>query len=121
MEEARPGPALGREDAVRLHRRAELYLACGFVGATSLEYSAGKDDLVKVDVFDMGSPRGAFGAFSHGRESIGAEVGQGSEYAGGLLTFWKHRYYVSVLGFPETAAPAKIEVVRIGYEKGALI
>lgn len=99
---------------------AELYLAYGFVGATSLEYSDGKDDLVKVDVFDMGSPRGAFGAFAHGRETIAAEVGQGSEYAGGLLTFWKHRYYVSVLGYPETAAKRKA-VYELGKAIAALV
>ncbi len=99
---------------------AELYLAFDFVGATSFEYSAGKDDELKVDVFDMGSPRGAFGAFAHGRESVAAEIGQGSEYAGGLLTFWKHRYYVSVLGFPETPAKRKA-VYELGRAIAALI
>jgi hypothetical protein len=86
---------------------AELYLAFGFVGAVTLEYTAGRDDEIKVDIFDMGSPRGAFGAFAHGRESIAAEVGQGSDYGGGLLTFWKHRWFVSVLGYPETNAKRK--------------
>jgi hypothetical protein len=81
---------------------AELYLAFGFVGAVTFEYAAGKDDKIKVDIFDMGSSRGAFGAFAHGRESMAAEVGQGSEYGGGLLTFWKHRWFISVLGYPET-------------------
>ncbi|HEY3446143.1 MAG TPA: DUF6599 family protein [Myxococcales bacterium] len=99
---------------------AELYLAFDFAGATTFEYSAGKDDEIKVDIFDMGSPRGAFGAFAHGRETIAAEVGQGSEYAGGLLTFWKHRYYVSVLGFPETQAKRKA-VYELGQAIAALI
>lgn len=99
---------------------AELYLAFGFVRATAFEYSAGEDDEIKVDVFDMGSPRGAFGAFAHGRETISTEVGQGSEYAGGLLTFWKHRWYVSVLGFPETAAKRKA-VYELGKAIAALI
>src|SRR5512141_1189010 len=40
---------------------AELYLAFGFHRATTFEYTAGKDDDIKVDIFDMGSPRGAFG------------------------------------------------------------
>jgi hypothetical protein len=86
---------------------AELYLAFGFEGAVTLEYAADKDDEIKVDIFDMGSPRGAFGAFAHGRESIAAEVGQGSEYGGGLLTFWKHRWFISVLGYPETVSKRK--------------
>ena len=86
---------------------AELYLAFDFVAAVTFEYVAGKDDEIKVDIFDMGSARGAFGAFAHGRESIAAEVGQGSDYGGGLLTFW--------------ADPAKIEIVRLGDDKESLI
>jgi hypothetical protein len=95
---------------------AELYLAFDFAGAVTFEYSAGKDDEIKVDIFDMGGARGAFGAFAHGREAIAAEVGQGSEYGGGLLTFWKGRWFVSVLGYPET--PAKRKAV---YELGRAI
>lgn len=86
---------------------AELFLAFDFVGAVAFEYSAGKDDTIKVDIFDMGTPRGAFGLFAHGREAIAAEVGQASDYAGGLLTFWKHRWFVSVQGYPETEAKRK--------------
>ena len=99
---------------------AELYLAFGFQGATTFEYTAGKDDEIKVDIFDMGSPRGAFGVFAHGRESVAAEVGQGSEYGGGLLTFWKHRWFVSVLGYPETEAKRKASY-RIARAIAALI
>jgi hypothetical protein len=99
---------------------AELYLAFGFEGAITLEYAAGKDDEIKVDIFDMGSARGAFGAFAHGRESIAAEVGQGSEYGGGLLTFWKHRWFVSVLGYPETESKRKA-VYQLARAIAALI
>ncbi len=99
---------------------AELYLAFGFQRATTFEYTAGKDDDIKVDIFDMGSPRGAFGVFAHGRESVAAEVGQGSEYGGGLLTFWKHRWFVSVLGYPETEAKRKA-IYRIARTIAALI
>jgi hypothetical protein len=99
---------------------AELYLAFDLVRALSFEYAAGADDEVKVDVFEMADARGAFGAFAHGRESVAAEVGQGSEYAGGLLTFWKDRYYVSILGFPETEARREA-VHELGRAIAALI
>jgi hypothetical protein len=98
---------------------AELYLAFDFVGAVTFEY-AGAGDTIKVDIFDMGSPRGAFGVFAHGRESVSSEVGQGSDYAGGLLTFWKHRWFVSVLGYPETEAKRKA-VHALGRAIAALI
>ncbi|HEY5996251.1 MAG TPA: DUF6599 family protein, partial [Candidatus Deferrimicrobiaceae bacterium] len=48
---------------------SELHLAFDFAGAVTFEYAAGEDDTIKVDIFDMGSPRGAFGAFAHGRET----------------------------------------------------
>jgi hypothetical protein len=87
---------------------AELYLAFGFQQAIAFEYVADKDDEIKVDIFDMGSARGAFGVFAHGRETMAAEVGQGSDYGGGLLTFWKGQWFVSVLGYPETQAKRRV-------------
>jgi hypothetical protein len=99
---------------------AELYLAFDFVKATTFEYSAGKEDLIKVDIFEMQKAWGAFGAFAHGRESIATEVGQGSEYTSGLLTFWKDRWYVSVLGYPETESKRKA-VYEIAGAIAALI
>jgi hypothetical protein len=99
---------------------SELYLAFNFVGAITFEYAAGEDDTIKVDIFDMGSPRGAFGAFAHGRETLAEEVGQGSDYSGGLLTFWKHRWYVSILGYPETEIKRKA-IYELGRSIAALI
>lgn len=99
---------------------AELYLAFGFVGAVTIKYAAGGSNEINVDIFDMGGPRGAFGVFAHGRESIAAEIGQGSEYGGGLLTFWKDRWFVSVMGHPETEAKRKA-VLELGRSIAALI
>jgi hypothetical protein len=94
---------------------SELYLAFDFVGAITFEYAAGEDDTIKVDIFDMGSPRGAFGAFAHGRETLVEEVGQGSDYGGGLLT-----WYVSILGYPETETKRKA-IYELGRSIAALI
>ena len=92
---------------------AELYISYGFQGALALKYVDAAENEIAVDVFDMGSSYDAFGVFAHSRETIASEVGQGSEYAAGLLTFWKDRYYVSILTYPET--PAKKDVVfRLG-------
>lgn len=88
---------------------AELYLSYNFKGALSQRYRAGGADEIAVDVFDMGSSHDAFGVFAHSRETMSSLVGQGAEYAAGLLTFWKDRYYVSILAYPET--PAKKEIV----------
>jgi hypothetical protein len=88
---------------------AELYLSYNFKNALSLKYKDTADNEIVVDIFDMGSAPDAFGVFAHSRETIDDRFGQGCEYAAGLLTFWKDRYYISILAYPET--PAKKEVV----------
>jgi hypothetical protein len=88
---------------------AELYLSYNFKNALSLKYKDSADNEIAVDIFDMATSYDAFGVFAHTRETIETGFGQGSEYAAGLLTFWKDRYYVSILAYPET--PAKKEVV----------
>jgi hypothetical protein len=99
---------------------SELYLAFDFAGAIAFDYAAGEDDTIRVDIFDMGSPRGAFGAFAHGRETLAEEVGQASDYGGGLLTFWKDRWFVSILGYPEPEARRK-GIYELGKSIAALI
>jgi hypothetical protein len=51
---------------------------------------------ITVELFDMGSSRDAFGVFSHSREGEGAGIGQGSEFRGGLLCFWKSRFFICI-------------------------
>ena len=92
---------------------AELYLSYNFKGALAVKYRDASENEIAVDVFDMGSSYDAFGVFAHTRETIAEDFGQGSEYAAGLLTFWKGRFYVSVLAYPETAA-SKNAVTALG-------
>ena len=99
---------------------AELYISYSFEKLTAFRYVKGKDEEIKVDVFDMGNSYNAYGVFSHGRESLSKEIGQDSEYSSGLLNFWKDRYYVALLGYPET--PEKQQVLmKLGREISALI
>jgi hypothetical protein len=90
---------------------AELYISYSFRQLTALNYSQAGGAEIKVDIFDMGHSYNAFGIFAHGRESLQREVGQGSEYAAGLLNFFRDRYYVSLLAYPESQ-----EKKRVVYE-----
>lgn len=92
---------------------AELYISYNFRGALSMKYKDSAENEIAVDIFDMGSSYDAFGVFAHTRETMDTAFGQGSEYAAGLLTFWKDRYYVSILAYPETAAKRDI-VFKLG-------
>ncbi len=82
---------------------AELYISYGFNEVLSRRYTKDEQPDIVVDIFDMGNSYNAFGTFSHSRETLDRTFGQGSEYAQGQLLFWKDRYFVSILTFPETA------------------
>jgi hypothetical protein len=81
---------------------AELYLSYDFARMVSRMYVRDEQPDIVVDVFDMRHSFNAFGVFSHAREEMDDTFGQGSQYTEGLLLFWKGRYFVSILGSPET-------------------
>jgi hypothetical protein len=86
---------------------AELYLSYGFNEVLSRRYTKYEQPDIVVDIFDMGTSHNAYGTFSHSRETLDSTFGQGSEYAEGLLLFWKDRYFISILTFPETVESKK--------------
>ena len=68
---------------------------------------AGKPDIF-ADIYEMHSSADAFGAYHHDiREGEPAGCGQESERFGGAISFWKSRWYISIIPFdntPETVA-----------------
>ena len=81
---------------------AELFLSFEFNKMISRTFSRADQPEIIVDIFDMKSSQDAFGVFSHSRETIESTFGQGSQYTGGQLLFWKDIYYISILASPET-------------------
>lgn len=61
----------------------------------------GKPEII-IDFFDMASSKDAFGVFTHDLEGEDTGIGQGSTYKGGLLSFWKGPYFVSIYAEEET-------------------
>jgi len=92
---------------------AELFISYHFQSALSVKYLKNTNNEISVDIFDMGTSYDAFGVFAHSREKIDQRVGQGCEYAAGLLTFWKDKFYVSILAYPETAEKKEV-VFKLG-------
>lgn len=82
----------------------EIYLTYGYKGLIVKRYAKASGPEIIVEIFDMGSPEDAFGIFSHGqgRETKSAEIGQDSEYKGGLLCFWKNKFFICIRGERET-------------------
>ncbi|MBN2408202.1 MAG: hypothetical protein JXE07_00575 [Candidatus Aminicenantes bacterium] len=99
---------------------AELYISYNFKKLLAVRYKGKGDEEIVIDIFDMGDSFNAFGVFSHGREREDGLVGQGSEYGGGLLTFWKDRYYISVMAYPETKEKKEL-VLEFGRKMAAAI
>jgi hypothetical protein len=101
---------------------AELYISYDFKQMLAQTYKKEGQTEITLDIFDMGNPANAFGVFSHSREtldhSIAPEVE--SEYASGLITFWKGRYYVSIMAYPESEEKKKT-VLALGKHIAALI
>jgi hypothetical protein len=77
---------------------AEVFLAYNFQKASVHRYvKSGQPDMV-AEVYRMGSSEDAYGVFSLERQDPEVGIGQGSEFGGSLLRFWKGTTFVSVLG-----------------------
>jgi len=75
---------------------AELYLAYGFENLTVRRFEKSSQPPITVEVYEMASSEDAYGVFSYEHQDESAGIGQGSEFGGGLLRFWKGKYFVSI-------------------------
>lgn len=75
---------------------AELYLAYGFQGLTVRKFKKPGQPPITVELYKMASSEDAYGLFSFERQDKAVGIGQGSEFGGGLLRFWKGTYFVSI-------------------------
>jgi Family of unknown function (DUF6599) len=75
---------------------AELYLAYGFQNLTVHRFEKSRQPAVTVELYEMESSEDAYGVFSFERQDETIGIGQGSEFGGGLLRFWKGKYFVNI-------------------------
>jgi hypothetical protein len=75
---------------------AELYLAYGFQGLKVRRFEKPGSPPINLEIYEMASPEDAYGVFSFEYQDEPAGIGQGSEFGGGLLRFWKGQYFASV-------------------------
>jgi hypothetical protein len=81
----------------------EMFLAYGFEQLSVRRFEKGGQPPLTVECYRMASAEAAFGVFSFERQGEGIGIGQGSEQGGGLLRFWKGRYFVSIFADGEGA------------------
>jgi hypothetical protein len=85
----------------------EVYLMYDFQKVIVYHFARPEQPNILLELFDMGSSQDAFGIFSHAREAGDQGIGQGSEYRGGLLCFWKSRFFACILSERETPEAKK--------------
>ncbi len=92
-----------RQTAFRyMNGAAELYRAYDFKLLRVRKYVKKDHPSILVELFDMGSSEDAFGIFSYQTEEEEVGIGQGSDYGGGLLRFWRGKYFVNAFAERET-------------------
>ena len=74
---------------------AELYLSYGMKEVAS-RIIIQDDNEIRIEIFDMGETRNAFGVFTHTRTQDDKIYGQGSQYFTGALIFWKDHYFIAI-------------------------
>lgn len=85
----------------------ELYISYNFRVLMSARYEKVGAPSIIVDLFDMGSFEDAFGVFTFERSEEEAGIGHNSCYRGGLLTFWKSHFFVSIYAEEENEKSKK--------------
>jgi hypothetical protein len=90
----------------------EVYRLYGFRELFVRRFAKTDESDITVEIFDMSTSEDAYGIFSHGREGKAEGIGQGSEYRGGLLCFWKSKFFVCVFAEEDTP-PAKKAVMNL--------
>ncbi len=94
----------------------EIYVAYGFQKLLVREYGMAEEPRIVAELYDMTTSEDAFGIYSHDTDGKPIELGQNAVYAGGLLRFWKDRYFLRLLAERETA-----ETKAVLMEMGAYI
>ena len=99
---------------------AELYKAYNMQQCLSRRYTTENGPSIILDIFDMGTSKDAFGVFTHDTDGKVIDIGQDARLRSGWLSFWKHRYFVSIYMEEETVAAEKA-VQTLGREVAAHI
>jgi hypothetical protein len=73
---------------------AELYLAYGFQRLRVRKFERAHQPPITLELYDMATSEDAWGLFSFERQDDAVGIGQGSEFGGGLLRFWKGKRFV---------------------------
>ena len=92
---------------------AELYLTYGFQNLTVRRFEKSGRLPIIAELYEMDFSEDAYGVFSFEHQDEDVGIGQGSEFGGGLLRFWKGKYFASVYAEGE-GAEVESGILEIG-------
>ena len=98
----------------------EVYKAYNLRRCLSRKYRNPSGHVIILDLFDMGSSQDAFGVFTHDTDGKILNIGQDARLRPGWLSFWKHRFFVSIYMEEESDAVEKA-VLELGKMVAASI
>jgi hypothetical protein len=98
----------------------EIYRAYNMRRVWACRYEKANSPTLTLDIFDMGTAEDAFGIFTFERDGEDADIGQGSDYAGGMLRFWKDRYFV-VITAQQESEDVRNAILQLGRTLAAAI
>jgi hypothetical protein len=99
---------------------AEVYKAYNMRQCLSRRYTKTDGSAIILDIFDMGSAEDAFGVFTHDTDGKVIAIGQDARFRSGWLSFWKHRYFISIYAEEDTDA-AENAIDALGRKVSACI
>jgi hypothetical protein len=99
---------------------AEVYKAYNMRQCLSRRYTKTDGPAIMLDIFDMGSAEDAFGVFTHDTDGKVIDIGQDARFRSGWLSFWKHRYFISIYAEEDTDSAANT-VAALGRKVSACI
>ncbi len=99
---------------------AEVYKAYNMKQCLSRKYTIDGGPNIVLDIFDMHTSKDAFGVFTHDTDGETVQIGQEALYRPGWLSFWKHRFFISIYMEEETET-AKKAVLGLGKKIASLI
>jgi hypothetical protein len=115
-----PGDYDSRTAFKYMNGAAELYLAYNLKHLTVLRYEKKGRPAITAEFFEMGSSADACGVFSFEQQDPDAGIGQGSEFGGGMLRFWKGRFFVAVYG-EESGPDMDKTIITLGHKLASAI
>ncbi len=99
---------------------AELYLTYDFQRVFARRFMKENAPEILLEIYDMTNSKDAYGIFSSERQDEEVGIGQDSEYGGGLLRFWKDKYFVSILAIGDEGI-AKPMIFELGKKVAEII